>query len=282
MATTTSRPAIRNPEYTGPNRCLPCTLVNVLVAAVVSVVLGFLLASLTVAVASLGIFLGIIYARGYLVPGTPTLTKEYLPEPVLALFGKDRASAWAERAIGDDGNLDVEAVLIDAGVVTDCPDGEDLCLTSSFRKAWVDRIERTGLERAGANLEAVFDLEIPSVRDGLSVETRAGTFAIEVDGALVGQWESRAAFLADVAAGRELSVRYPEWDTLDTGARNRVLASLRVFLERCPVCDGALEAGTETVSSCCSSYEVFAVTCSGCDARLFEVDVPDLEASPGE
>ena len=32
--------------------------------------------------------LGLIYLRGYLVPGTPTLTRRYLPESVLAAFGK--------------------------------------------------------------------------------------------------------------------------------------------------------------------------------------------------
>jgi|AntDeeMetagen134_2_1112570.scaffolds.fasta_scaffold00809_4 hypothetical protein len=61
---------LRQPEYTGENRCTPCTAVNVaiataggtLVAKAKSPVLG---------TAAFGVSLGTIYLRGYLVPGTP-------------------------------------------------------------------------------------------------------------------------------------------------------------------------------------------------------------------
>jgi len=91
-------------------------------------------------------------------------------------------------------------------------------------------------------------------------------------------WESRTAFLADVTAGRELQRRYPAWEDMENETRTSMLASLRVFLEHCPTCDGTLDLGTETVESCCSSHDIVALTCVDCDARLFEFDAAALEA----
>jgi hypothetical protein len=269
---------IRRSEYTGANRCILCTVLNVLTAAAASSLLGISLASLPAAIASFGLFLGLIYARGYLVPGTPELTKRYLPERVLRLFGKSTVRDPTNGMIGDGDEVDVEAVLADAGVVTDCPDSDDLCLESTFRESWFDRIDRARRETAADDVAAVFD--VLSADEGLVTEERGDAYVVqsEADGVPIGWWESRTAFIADVAAGLELRTRYPGWNELDNLARSQVLASLRVFLERCPSCDGALDLGTETVSSCCSSYDVVAMTCAGCGARLFEFDASELEA----
>lgn len=83
---------LKQPEYTDENRCPPCTAVNLLIAAAIAVVAGRRNRGVGILV-----FLGgaaLIYLRGYLVPGTPELTKRYLPETVLAAFGKaDRPEA---------------------------------------------------------------------------------------------------------------------------------------------------------------------------------------------
>ncbi|WP_436346264.1 hypothetical protein [Natronorubrum sp. FCH18a] len=78
---------LKQPEYTGENRCEPCTILNLAIAAVV----GSLVARKTKlgGLAAVGVSIGLIYLRGYLVPGTPTLTKRYLPPEVLRWFGKD-------------------------------------------------------------------------------------------------------------------------------------------------------------------------------------------------
>ena len=77
---------VKQPEYTGENRCIPCTIVNVLIALVLAG-LAYVI-SLGVSVVVLVLSLIAIYVRGYLVPGTPTLTKQYMPERILALFDK--------------------------------------------------------------------------------------------------------------------------------------------------------------------------------------------------
>lgn len=265
---------VRQPDYTGENRCLPCTAVNVLIAGIVSVIIG--LASTSLMVGSFLAFLGVIYLRGYLVPGTPELTKRYLPERVLGLFGKSTIDDSSAAAIGSEGQIDVEVVLAKAGAVTDCPDGDDLCLESNFHSAWVERIDRTRRETAVDDVAAVFD--VPVADTVLTIKNNDGAVVVESDGLPIGQWESRAAFIADVAAGYELQQQYAEWNSLGNAERTRVLASLRVFLERCPICDGTLDLGTETVESCCSSHDVVALACADCDARLFEFDATALEA----
>jgi hypothetical protein len=78
----------RQPEYTGENRCVPCTATNVAIAAVLAIGLAFILVTPIGVVAFLA-SLVVIYLRGYLVPGTPELTKRYFPPWLLALFGKE-------------------------------------------------------------------------------------------------------------------------------------------------------------------------------------------------
>ena len=98
---TSLRDRIREPEYTGENRCVPCTVLNVVLAVALTAataVFGPVVAAV-VLVASLGS----IYYRGYLVPGTPELTKRYLPDRVLRLFGKapeGPRDGWEEASTG--------------------------------------------------------------------------------------------------------------------------------------------------------------------------------------
>jgi len=78
---------LRQPAYTGENRCLPCTVLNIAIAGTLAVGAALLatpLAGAVVLVASLSA----IYLRGYLVPGTPELTKRHAPDRLLRLFGK--------------------------------------------------------------------------------------------------------------------------------------------------------------------------------------------------
>jgi hypothetical protein len=126
---------LRQPEYTGENRCTPCTAVNVAIVAVA----GTLVAkakSRALGTAAFGVSLGTIYLRGYLVPGTPQLTKRYLPDRVLRWFEKEPAPA----PVHEHDDLDPERVLLDAGTVTPCENDTDLCLTDEFRSEWHDQV----------------------------------------------------------------------------------------------------------------------------------------------
>lgn len=271
----------RQPEYTGENRCLPCTVVNVLIA----VVLGGAVAGAGVATGNaglgaaagavlVGLSLVAIYLRGYLVPGTPTLTKRYFPPWLLALFGKEPAEEFggmagtdSEETVPDAESLDPETVLVGVDALEECADGEDLCLTESFRGAWEEGIEQA----RDADREALLD--VLGVPGDAETEEFGNAFRLVVDGREAGRWESRAAFLADLGAAHALEARYDGWSALPVRARGQLLNGLRLFIDTCPACAGTPEFGTETVESCCSTREVAAVACPDCGARLFETPV---------
>lgn len=84
--------------------------------------------SRTVGTAVFGASLAVISLRGYLVPGTPELTKQYLPECVLRWFEHEPSFAAADSTI----TIDPEQVHLTADTATLCRNGTDLCLTTEF------------------------------------------------------------------------------------------------------------------------------------------------------
>lgn len=267
---------LKDPAYTGENRCLPCTAVNAAIAVVAALGAGYASTALGADVLALPLAAGLlvasataIYLRGYLVPGTPSLTKQYAPEWFLALFGK--APARHDDANGDappkTGPLDVEETLLEAGALTERRTGEDLELADAVADelhAAFDAVDDEGSDRERL-------CEVLDANPGdLEFADYGSAFTAERDGTAVGKWESRAAFLADVAAAGVLAGRVDRWNRLSIRERGELLRGLRLFLTTCPDCAGDLTFGSETVESCCSTHQVVAVECEDCGARLFE------------
>ena len=274
---------LRRPEYTGENRCLPCTAVNVAIAAVgaaaVAAVGGPLLGA-----GGFGAALAAIWLRGYLVPGTPELTKRYLPERVLTLFGK--APDGAGRGARPAGDIDPEAYLLDAKVLVETAAGDDFAFAPDFAAAWRAAVDRDGGVRdgdAGAADDIGALAELTGLdRDALSFDWHGGVgFAYAAD-ELIGSWESRAAFRADAGADRVLTATRSDWANLPLADRSATLGALRLFVAECPSCEGDVALEERVVESCCSSYDVVAGRCAGCDARLFELRLPDSLAAAAE
>jgi hypothetical protein len=256
----------QNPAYTGSNRCVPCTITNVAIAALGSLAVAAVAPPLG-AVAFLGALLT-IYLRGYLVPGTPAFTRRYFPDWLLAVFDK---------ADPTPSSVDVEETLVAAGVLHD--EAADLVLDPRFATAWAERMDDIDAERDGLNdaeadrldaveLAALTDLDA----DALDIQRYGDAVVANLDAERIGRWESRAAFVADVAAARELDDWVPRWRSIPLAARSELLGALRLFLERCPACDAALTLDHEVVRSCCRDRDVIAMSCSGCGARLLEAD----------
>ena len=295
---------LRQPEYTGENRCIPCTTVNLVIAVVLTVLAGVVFLPAAVAVFALSV--AAIYLRGYLVPGTPTLTKRYFPDWLLAKFDKGPAAARPGPAVeaGDVGsadvegepgtaaetdaqakdgtepepieNLDPEQVFLEREILVPCGDSperehadkpeDDLCLPPSVEDAW--RAEIRDL-RDGDRVEqlAAFLETDPDV-----VTIDEAKYAIaRVNGRLAARWESDAAMLADIAAERVLAERLPDWERYSLQQQSQLANGLRAFIEACPACDGDISLDEETVESCCRSHQVYAITCNDCDARILEV-----------
>lgn len=264
---------LRQPEYTGTNRCTPCTALNLLIAAAIAGVLAVLVP--WVGIIAFVVFAVVIYLRGYLVPGTPTLTKRYLPASVLRLFGKE---APVERSI--DGrqvsasheNHDAEPVdtveaLATAGVLRRVgPD--DIDLTPAFREEWRERIHAHSEQPPGkADVRAMF---------GASEISRHGDQSFVVDGTTSVRWRSAAALLADVTAVSLLEARLDGWAAFDVDRQRSVLSSLRLCLERCPSCDGQLDVTEDRADHCCRKpRRVIDAVCRDCGTPIADAAVVD-------
>ncbi|MFC3477070.1 hypothetical protein [Halobacterium litoreum] len=256
--------AVRRPEYTGANRCLPCTVVNLAVVAVAAVGLAFAEPVAAAAVAAVGVAL--VALRGYVVPGTPTLTKRYLPERVLAQF--DHAPEPRTKASP---GVEPEAALVAARALEPCAGGDDLCLDSLFRASW-----RAGMRPAAADLDASFRAMLPENVDAPAEISRRGEAVVgTVADTRVAEWPSRAAFVADAAGASALADADKHWGERGFDDRTRLLAGLRLWLDECPLCDGSVELGEDTVESCCRSVPVVAASCTSCGARIFEAPKPE-------
>jgi hypothetical protein len=269
---------IRQPEYTGENRCWPCTATNVAIAVVLSAGVGaaalvggsgtVTTVGLVGAGGLLALSLGAIWLRGYLVPGTPTLTKRYFPDWVLAKFDK-LPEDGTEVAAAD---VNVEGELLEQGVLEPCVDREDLCVADAYHDPWRARIETVRENEIGpALLRDFFPVDVA----GVAFDRHDGAVIARMNGTRIAHWESEAALIADVAAAAVFMDRLDRWDDYTFEAQVELVGGLRLFLERCPDCDGPIAFGEETVESCCRSVDVVAMTCEDCDSRLFEAEVTE-------
>jgi hypothetical protein len=257
---------IRRPEYTGANRCMPCTITNLIIAVVISGFLGIY--SLPVGVSLFVVFLGMIYLRGYLIPYTPVLTKQYFPESLLRFFDKQQT----ENLDSESGLVDVENTLREMGIIEPCESSDDICLNETFEQRWKHRMRN--LQQDKSRKEAIASL-LEVSEEKTSTRTFGSAVVVHFENQQVGQWESEPALSADIAANEELSESYSTWDAVDPINRGRILSSLRMFLEECPACGGPAKLQQETVESCCRSMEVAAVSCDNCDSRLFELELDE-------
>ena len=257
---------IKQPEYTGENRCIPCTVTNVAIAAVLAIGLGYV----WLPAAGIGFFLislAAIYFRGYLVPYTPQLTKQYFPDRVLRWF--DKEPAHDVPVAGSEADIDPEPVLLEARAVEVCKGGEDLCATDEFASAWREEIKSL---REDGNLEQRLAEVLEVDQSDVEIAEREEFALVHAEGQPVARWESKAALIADMAAVPELRQRTVGWDEMDLQVRGRLLNGVRVFAEQCPSCDGPVDFSQETVESCCRTVDVVALGCEDCGARLLEVE----------
>ncbi|SEW30238.1 hypothetical protein [Natrinema salifodinae] len=258
--------SVRRSEYTGENRCLPCTVVNVGIAVVLATAVSVLASVRIGTVVFLG-SLAIIYVRGYLVPGTPRLTERYLPRSVLELFGKEPVS---ERSREDGFEDDPWGMLTAAGVVERTAT-ENVRLADGFRRALRRETDRYAETAPAAD-------DVAAIVDATEIDER-GERAFSVDGNKLLRWESDAALVADVAAASILHDRLDGWAGLDRDARLDVLLRVRLSSDRCPDCGGPAERRSDRVDPCCQPPHVTVwSTCRACDAFLGEVAVPESNA----
>ncbi|MFC6768793.1 hypothetical protein ACFQE6_28420, partial [Natrinema soli] len=178
---------------------------NVVIALVVAAGIGVAL-SAPVGVLAVVVFLGLIRLRGYLIPGTPTITRRYLPDRVLEGFGKPPSIESTIETVTPE---ELTTVLIAADIAANR--GGEFRVTSSFREGWNDRLSSDDAGEPGVD-------EVESILGADDVE-RLDDISFVLDGRKRVRWESAAALAADVAAAAELRTRLDGWERLETDER---------------------------------------------------------------
>lgn len=257
---------LEQPAYIGDNRCLPCTVVNVVIAVALAAGIGVVTA-VPAGVFALALFLLLIRLRGYLVPGTPTLTRRYLPDRVLEAFGKSPSAAPTIETVSP---AELGSVLTAADVATER--GAEIRLSPSLRTRWNERLAGDASEPSADEIASAFDAD--EVR-------RLDETSFVLEGRNRVRWESTAALAADVAAAAELRSRIDGWDALAIDERRDLLTGLRLLRDRCPACGDAVATTAETLEHCCRRPRVgIRAVCEGCDRPLVERVVAESSADP--
>lgn len=277
---------VRRPEYTGENRCWPCTLTNGVLLAIVTGVLLLRGRRRTAAAVAVG-GLSAIGLRGYLVPYTPSFAPRLVSKLPVDVFDHDSPDAPAgtlSDATGtqpqDDGEDDTEldgedtpsepdgeevlAELTEAGAVQPNEDGE-IELTPEFRSEWREEmaalrdLDLDELAAAASELTpSTVDVR-PTGRDvtpGVVLEPRDGPPT----------HMRRAVAVPELAAASVLEGRVDESVALTAGR------PLRSLLEQCPLCGEELLL---TQAQCCGETIPLGQTpsekllCTSCNERLF-------------
>lgn len=254
----------RAPQYTGPNRCWPCTALNVGIVLLGGVMLTAV-GGVALALPAVVVGLATVWFRGYLVPGTPSLGRQ-LPEPVRSRFGTH--DPVTERP--------ATGALVAADVLDDdlALDPEADTTIQAQASAYVD--DRDTLESAAL---AQFDATTVSVNRQLGGGER--WFVLDDSEQTVRQWESRPVAALDVAGAAYLDQRLPDWDHRDGRERSAMLALLRYGASNCPDCGATFDESEGADVTCCGGRSlVGARRCAECGYAL--VDRNDLPTQTGE
>lgn len=239
---------------------------NVALVGAAAAVIGMVAVPAAVVVACVG--LTAVWLRGYVVPGTPRLTRRYLPERVLRTFWKspsrrDGHTGAESAAIAADEPAETLTTL---GVLAS---PSDLSLAASFERAWSETVTQL-VEDDNAIRAAAADVLSASPDQIEPRRAEPSGVTLTRNGEWMGSWPSRTALVSDLAT--ELTVAGDAWAALDRTNRADLMARIRGVAATCPACGGETAVSDETVESCCRSVDVVAVTCRDCDERLAEFE----------
>jgi hypothetical protein len=283
--------ALARPEYTGENRCWPCTVLNVVLLAAASVTVAALWPAAGLAVAAIGVAL--IAARGYLLPYTPVVAPRLaaaLPGDLFvhdsvpagehggpvgdATGGRDADSSPDERAgpatLADATEADGESVLdslVDAGVLR--LSGADVVLDGAFEDRWYAEMGALADASPAALADAAAAVA-PGDPDARTEAPRDRSYIVLSEG--TGEsWLRRPVAVVEVAAARALD------DPLPAERRAVAAHALGIFLETCPVCGTAIEEAP--AGGCCGpprtdaeGRPLTALVCPDCRAQFAEFE----------
>lgn len=161
----------------------------------------------------------------------------------------------------------VEQFLLDREILQPAPGADDYELTDTADaeiRAALEAID--DLDDARAHAEAWLGVDPATVE--FDVEDPVVTLVVEDRER--GEYPSAAAIMADTAIASVLADWIDGWSTLRSQKRGEIISGVRLFLEVCPACENPVAFDMKSVTSCCGSYQVAALICRNCGARLYE------------
>ncbi|MGN8215881.1 hypothetical protein [Halococcus salifodinae] len=251
---------LRQPEYTGENRCYPCTYLNVFISVILSSFIGLFVSPPTGGIA-LVLSLVVIYLRGYIIPGTPTITQQYFPDRVLQWFGKAQSA--------DKDVAKVSNEVIDSDLIEYSEKLEDLKLVDEVKNRWHTEIRKADQEVVEHRLKSL------TKSDEVELREADGVAYVMADNEMVLQRRSRPAIVADIAILPILSVKLPSWERYSLNEKSDAMRVVRMFMDDCPACGSDLTLDQTAVESCCTSKEVYTLSCPECKTQMSEMPVAD-------
>ncbi|KAB1198727.1 MULTISPECIES: hypothetical protein [Haloferax] len=255
--------SLKRTEHTGENRCLPCTVVNAAVVAIVGLALGVLWIPAGFVALAVGAVL--VYLRGYVVPGTPSFAPRLVAAVGLSGVFEHDDESQPRQSETLDANVDPDVMLstlLDAGVLVEREDG--LFLADDARDDW---------ESTMATLRKASDDELADAVDAalpFESDVAAEFDGISIEGPSMSVWISRPQAIADVATLLAVTER-----GVDPMVSLAATEPLRMFTEICPDCGAPVEE--TTVRNCCGgtagiydSPEHEVLGCAECGAVVYE------------
>lgn len=248
--------SLAHPDFTGLRRNPGFVVVNVLLASLLAV--GAERVVLHGGVALIAVALVSLVVRGYVVPGTPMFVDwaRRVATPV---------GPGAELPIPIPMPMQATGDLFRAEVLV--REEEDLSVAGSFISVW------RGVARSFGPREddhTAVAQAFGCTPDAVTLRWEQGTLVAECGARPLGMWLSRAAMVADLASVSALRLLVPHWDEMGPQVRRSQLALLRLHIDHCPVCDGTTVLDGAQSRAPGGDGQTLAVTCTGCDARLFE------------
>jgi hypothetical protein len=250
-------------EYTGEDRCLPCTIVNLSILLILSLIIGCIISIrrsylesgiIVMVILIFGIF--VIWSRGYLVPKTPELTKKYMPTWMLKIFGKKIYENIGYRF------KNTQAILKQLDIIEPCKTDNDICLTESFKSEW-----RKEVNADNNSYNVIHNLYKNSI--SIKAAENNDSIYLENDKRIILIWPSVTALQIDAATVQVLKEKN-QWEDWPLQTKANVISSIRMLLDYCP--DGSdLVRDSEIVESCCSNHEVVTGVCAKSGDKIFEL-----------
>lgn len=254
-------------EYTGENRCFPCTVANLGILVLVCVILVVRSWVLAAGIGVMGVI--IISFRGYLIPFTPIFMKKFKQSSLYRVIEPKKGLPDEESVSG--GEFSGEEIITELLRVNvlQAPNDDDLELTPTFVSKWnqiIDDISTDSIEafeewaNAAINNREIDDInavDLPWVNPYIVVSLSSGE---EVT-------LSYPIAIAELSALKALEITNGS-DLLSL----RSAGPLRAFLRHCPKCGSSLESST--YSGCCGSSkpgdEIFGLVCPECREMYFK------------